>query len=137
MAVAPLPQVRNVLEYGLSEIPSEKIFMGVPNYGYDWKLPYKPKESRAKLIGNEEAVQIAASVGAEILYDTSAQSPHFNYTQNGDRHEIWFEDIRSIEAKYLLLDELQLFGSGYWNVMRPFAQNWAFLSTRYNIKKFV
>jgi len=137
MAVAPLPQVRSVLEYGVSEIPPEKIFMGVPNYGYDWKLPYVPKVSRATSIGNEEAVQLAARVGAEILYDASAQAPHFFYTQNGDRHEVWFEDVRSIEAKYGLLEELQLFGSGYWNVMRPFAQNWTFLSTRYDIKKFV
>ena len=137
MAVAPLPQVRQVLAYGVSEIPPEKIFMGVPNYGYDWKLPFEPKVSKATMIGNEEAIQIAASAGATILYDTSAQSPHFNYTQNGEAHEVWFEDVRSIEAKFNLLDELTLYGAGYWNVMRPFAQNWAFLATRYKIKKFV
>lgn len=136
MAVAPLPQVRQVLEYGVSEIPPEKIFMGVPNYGYDWPLPYEPKVTRADNIGNQEAIQIAARVGATIQYSETAQSPFFTYTQNGVGHEVWFEDVRSIQAKFNLLDELNLFGAGYWNVMRPFAQNWIFLATRYHIKKF-
>ena len=137
MAVAPLPQVRQVLEYGVSVIPPEKIFMGIPNYGYDWRLPYDPqKRTRAANIGNQEAIQIAAKFGANIQYDETAQSPFFTYTQNGVSHEVWFEDVRSIEAKYQLLDELSLLGSGYWNVMRPFAQNWTFLATRYHIKKF-
>lgn len=136
MAVAPLPQVRKVLEYGVSQIPPEKIFMGIPNYGYDWPLPYVAKQTRATNIGNQEALQIAAQVGASIQYDETAQAPFFTYTQNGVSHEVWFEDVRSIQAKYNLLDELSLLGAGYWNVMRPFAQNWAFLSTRYHIKKF-
>lgn len=137
MAVAPIDQVRNVIEYGVSEIPRENIFMGFPNYGYDWTLPFIRGTTMAKNIGNQEAVQIAAATGSTIQYDETAQSPFFTYSVNGVDHEVWFEDIRSIEAKYNLLDEFNLLGSGYWNVMRPFAQNWAFLSTRYNIKKFV
>lgn len=39
MAVAPINKVREVLDYAVTEIPREKILMGVPNYGYDWKLP--------------------------------------------------------------------------------------------------
>ena len=137
MAVAPINQVKKVVEYGVSEIPPEKIFMGIPNYGYDWRLPYVPKVSKATGIGNQLAVKIAASNGSEIQYSESAQSPFFNYVKDGVEHEVWFEDVRSIQAKYKLLDEFNLLGAGYWNVMRPFAQNWAFLSTQYNIKKYV
>ena len=39
LPVAPLPNVRQVLEYALTEIPKEKIVLGVPNYGYSWPLP--------------------------------------------------------------------------------------------------
>lgn len=137
MAVAPLPQVTRVLKYGVSEIPPGKIFMGIPNYGYDWTLPYEPQVSRARSIGNPEAVELAAANGAEIFYDKTAQSPYFHYTQDGRIHEVWFEDIRSIQAKFTLLDSLSLLGAGYWNVMRPFPQNWCFLAWRYHIKKFV
>ena len=41
LPVAPLPNVRQVLEYALTEIPKEKIVLGVPNYGYSWPLPYE------------------------------------------------------------------------------------------------
>ena len=41
MAVSPLNQVRRVLNYAVTAIPPEKILMGMPNYGYDWMLPYR------------------------------------------------------------------------------------------------
>ncbi|MDF2838614.1 MAG: yaaH [Evtepia sp.] len=137
MAVAPIEQVRKVLTYAITEIPPEKILMGIPNYGYDWRLPFVPKVSKAMSIGNQDAVQIAASHGSEIQYSESSQAPFFHYFENGSEHVVWFEDVRSIQAKYKLLDEVNLLGPGYWHVMRPFAQNWAFLSTQYNIKKYV
>ncbi len=74
MAVAPLNKVREVVEYAVTEIPREKIMMGIPNYGYDWELPYKRGETRAELIGNVEAVRIASENGAEIQYDEKVQS---------------------------------------------------------------
>lgn len=40
MAVAPLPNVRAVLDYAVTELPAEKLLLGVPNYGYDWPLPF-------------------------------------------------------------------------------------------------
>ena len=41
MAVAPLPEVRRVVEYALTEFTPSQLFLGVPNYGYDWPLPYR------------------------------------------------------------------------------------------------
>lgn len=135
MAVAPLNQVRRVAEYGVTEIPPEKIFLGVPNYGYDWILPFQRGITRATAIGNEYAVEIARRQGATILYDETAQSPWFEYTRDGLRHVVWFEDVRSIEKKFDLMDELDLRGAGYWNLMKPFRQNWSFIAARYFIEK--
>ena len=96
MAVAPLNKVREVVEYAVTEIPREKIMMGIPNYGYDWLLPFRRGETRADLLGNVEAVRIASERGAEIEYDETAQSPHYNYWAEKKQHEVWFEDVRSI-----------------------------------------
>ena len=74
MAVAPLPQVEEVLQYGVTEIAPGKIQLGIPNYGYDWTLPYEPSR-RAATIGNQEAVRLAGQVGAEIQFDTVSQAP--------------------------------------------------------------
>ena len=136
MAVAPVDKVRQVVEYAVTEIPRDKIMMGIPNYGYDWPLPYYRGETRATSIGNEYAVWLAAHKNAEIQFDPVAQSPYYNYWDGTDsKHVVWFEDIRSIRAKYALIDEFGLRGAGYWNVMRPFQQNWAYLAARFNIRK--
>lgn len=136
MAVAPINKVREVLNYAVTEIPPQKILMGIPNYGYDWPLPFEKGVTRAETIGNQQAIDIARRFGAAIQYDTLAAAPHFEYYQpNGVKHVVWFEDVRSIQAKLELLDELQLLGAGYWNVMRPFSQNWALLNALHAIRK--
>lgn len=134
MAVAPLDKVRQVLEYALTEIPAEKINLGIPNYGYDWTLPFRRGESRAITIGNVQAVQIAIQYGAEIQFDEISQSPYFQYQTNGNQHEVWFEDVRSLQAKYGLLEEYGLKGIGVWQIMRLFRAGWLVLANMYYIE---
>lgn len=127
MAVAPLDKVRSVVEYALTKIPAEKLILGIPNYGYDWMLPYERGVTRARTIGNEEAVAIAVQNGASIEYAQIAQSPWFVYRAGGMEHVVWFEDVRSIQAKWELVREYGLSGAWYWNLMRPFRANWLML----------
>lgn len=136
MAVAPLPNVRRVVEFALGEIPAQKLWLGIPNYGYNWTLPYVQGESRARSISNQYAVQLAVRYNAAIQYDTTAQTPWFNYwDEEGKEHEVWFEDARSIQAKLALIPEYGLYGAGYWNLMRPFPQNWLILDSEYTIRE--
>lgn len=135
MAVAPLSNVRAVVEYALTEISPQKIWLGVPNYGYDWPLPFIQGQTKATSISNRYAVQLALRYNAEIQYDEQAQTPWFQYQdEQGAMHEVWFEDARSIRAKLALISEYGLRGAGYWNLMRPFPQNWVVLSSLYNIR---
>lgn len=134
MAVAPIRNVRQVVEYALTEMPGEQIYLGIPNYGYDWTLPYR-QGSRARSISNQEAVELAAKYNVAIRYDEQAQSPTFRYVdETGQEHEVWFEDARSIRAKLALTQEYGLRGVGYWNLMRPFPQNWVLLNALYAIQ---
>ena len=135
MAVAPLNMVRGVIEYAVTEIDNAKIDMGIPNYGYDWTLPYIRGETEAVTIGNIEAIQIAINNNATIMFDETAQSPYFRYIKDGLEHEVWFEDVRSLNAKFSLLEEFNLRGAGYWTVMQWFRPNWELLSYRFNIQK--
>lgn len=135
MAVAPIDKVEQVVQYAVSAIPPEKIFMGIPNYGYDWTLPYVEGESVAQSIGNVAAVEQAINVGSFIEYDQQAQTPHYNYWRENTEHEVWFEDARSIEAKLALAQRYGLRGVSVWNIMRWFPQLWAVLSANYIIEK--
>lgn len=135
MAVAPINKVREVVEYAITRIPEYKIDMGIPNYGYDWTLPFVKGESKARTIGNIEAIQIAVENNAEIQFDPVAMSPFFRYTRDGLEHEVWFEDVRSMEAKFNLVKEFDLRGMGYWQVMKLFRANWLLLADTFWIKK--
>jgi spore germination protein len=133
MAVAPIHMVRKVVDYALTEIPKEKISLGIPNYGYDWPLPYERGVTRAKTINNLEAIQIAIDRGAVIEIDETAMSPHFRYWQFGVQHDVWFEDVRSYQAKFDLIKEYGLTGAGYWQLMNFFRPNWLLMQQMFNV----
>lgn len=135
MAVAPINKVREVLDYAVTEIAPDMIFVGIPNYAYDWALPFVSGESRARSLSNVEAVEQAAQYGATIYFDEVAKVPYYNYIADGIEHVVWFEDARSINEKLLLVNEFDLNGASYWNIMKYFPQNWAVLNSLYNINK--
>lgn len=136
MAVAPINKVRMVLDYAVTEIPPEKIFMGVPNYGYDWTLPFVPMVSKARSLSNVQAIDLAFAQNAEIMYDQTAQSPYFNYyDEQGQEHVVWFEDARSIKAKAELIREYGFNGMSIWNIMRFFPQLFIVVNSMYNIRR--
>lgn len=135
MAVAPLNKVTEVVDYAISEIPGDRIFLGMPNYGYLWNLPYVKGESRAETISNVEAVDIADANGAEIEYDDVAAAPFFGYFSGGGEYEAWFEDARSVEAKLTLAGARGLRGISFWNLMNWFPQSWLVINALYNIVK--
>ena len=136
-AVAPLNQVRKVLDYAVTQIAPYKILMGIPNYGYDWTLPYV-RGTLAQTFSNVEAVARAWRNHAEIKYDPTAQSPYYNYYDEQKRqHIVWFEDARSIQQKLNLVKEYNLAGISYWTIERPFPQNLVVLNSTFAVKKVI
>jgi spore germination protein len=137
-AVAPIDLVEEVIQYAVSVIPSRKIMMGMPLYGYDWTLPYRPGNPFARRLSPQDALKLAAEKGATIQFNEQTQSPTFRYYDtNGAQHEVWFEDARSVRAKLMLVNKYDLRGVSYWLLGLSFPQNWALLSSMYNIVKVV
>lgn len=138
LPVAPINEVRKVLNYAVSVIPRKKILMGIPLYGYDWTLPYVPGGQYARAVSPQGAVELAVKYGAQIKYDNTAQAPYFNYIDEKRRqHVVWFDDARSIQAKFKMASELGLRGVSYWVLGLDFPQNWAILEDMFKIIKVV
>lgn len=136
MAVSPIGPVRKVLEYAKTEIPSRKIMMGQNLYGYDWTLPFVQGGPFAKAVSPQRAIELASKYNVPIQYDINAQAPHFNYTdENNKKHEVWFEDARSIQAKFDLVKELDLRGVSYWKLGLSFPQNWLLIIDNFKVEK--
>ncbi|WML58255.1 glycoside hydrolase family 18 protein [Neobacillus sp. PS2-9] len=135
MAVSPIDSVRKVLEYAITEMPSNKILMGQNLYGYDWTLPFV-QGSVAKAVSPQQAIQLAAKYNVPIQYDTKAEAPFFKYRDEaGKEHEVWFEDARSIQAKFDLIKELNIRGMSYWKLGLSFPQNWLLIVDNFNVTK--
>ncbi|SMB81098.1 spore germination protein [Desulfonispora thiosulfatigenes DSM 11270] len=138
MAVSPIDQVRKVVEYALTVIPSNKVMMGIPLYGYDWTLPYVKGGQWARTLSPRRALQLATQYNATIKYDTKSEAPYFNYVDgNKKEHVVWFEDARSIQAKFNLVKDLKLRGFFYWVLGRDFPQNWLLVEENFNVRKRV
>ncbi len=135
MPVSPIGPVEQVLRFALSQIPAQKIMIGQNLYGYDWRLPYQSGTS-ARALSPQTAIGLALEYNADIQYDYTAQAPYFYYTDNdGVRHIVWFEDARSIQAKFDLIKRLNLRGISYWRLGFAFPQNWLLLDANFNIAK--
>ena len=54
---------------------------------------------------------------------------------SGRRHEVWFEDARSIQAKMDLVREFELAGVSFWHIGTYFAQAWEVLTANFLVNK--
>jgi len=135
-SIFPVDFLRGLLDYAVSIIPSELIFLGITTLGYDWTLPYIPGATEATVITNENAVLIAAENNIPIQFSEAAQSPYFYYMDSsGSMHVIWFKDARSFDARAALAGEYNLQGLSLWTVMRFDAQMWLIINNQYYIER--
>ena len=139
-AIAPLDKVRQVVEYAVSVMPREKIFLGTPNYGYDWQLPFVEKQTTGEAISNWEAISRAWRKKAEIDFDENAKAPNYRYYDRimgrPTEHTVWFEDARSVQDTMNLIDEFSLRGFFAWNIMRFFPSLWLVSNSSFPIRRY-
>ncbi len=137
IAVAPANQVRRVLEYATTAIEPGKILMGMPNYGYDWTLPYVQGRA-ARAVSFAQAEELAQEHNAQIQFDPQAQAPYFFYEDDeGVRHVVWFDNRQSLRARYELVNEFDLGGVSFWTINRFSPVSYGVLSAMFQIQKVI
>ena len=136
-AISPINEMEKVIQYALTTMPPEKIYLGFQIYARDWLLPHVQGQE-AETFSPQEAIRRAVQYGATIQYNELAQSPFFRYVdEQGRTHEVWFEDARSAQAKFDLAKRYNLRGISYWALGYPYPQNWVLLNDNFNIKKLM
>jgi spore germination protein len=132
--VAPPWWIGQILDYSLSLVPKSKVMMALPLYAYDWVVPDLPTVDATALSVNA-AQNLALSHFSLIHYDVKNESPYFYYTQDSRQHIVWFEDPRSLLAKYRLLEAYELPGVAFWRLGFNFPQNWAYIKDNIQVLK--
>ncbi|MDQ0268455.1 glycosyl hydrolase family 18 protein [Cytobacillus purgationiresistens] len=129
--VSPIWWMEGVIRYAVSLINPKKLQMALPLYGYDWRV----SDQKTQAYSNLAAQNLAIVEGSTINYDFEAAAPWYPYWNGDEEHLVWFDDIRSFQRKYELLDAYQLLGTTFWHIRLPFPQNWQYMRDYFTIKK--
>lgn len=111
--VASLPWVDRVAAYAVTQIPPEKILLGIPAYGYDW---IHGTRQVVKGLSTGGAYTLAARHGAQVQWDDVAQVPYFTYSEGGRAHIVYFENSHSAAAKLQIVEKYGLGGIAIWRL---------------------
>ncbi len=128
-AVAPInsqPGDRNIMgvvEKVLSlNLNREKIIMAYPLYGYEWKTYTKDFESQIKRGWYQMAswtrvkdlIETADTNALEVKWDELSMTPWLVFEKEGEIHQIYFENEKSLGLKIDLVRQNQFGGVGFW-----------------------
>lgn len=124
--IASIGFVTNVLNYAVTVIPPEKIWLGMAVYGYDWTEGI----NYPRTLTYEQAVTLARNLGVTVIYDETTQESTYTYVLDGKTHTVWFEDSRSFSAKLALVDRYKLSGIAIWRLGQEDPAIWNILKER-------
>jgi spore germination protein len=137
---SPVSSIANLsafLDYVSTMVPVEKITAGIQMIAYDWEIPYVAGFSKANSLTVVGAVHLARDVSAVIKFDELSQTPYFEYTQENNRHIVWFVDARTVNSLLNLISEKGYKGPGVWNTMNYYPQLWLVINSQYDVEKLI
>ena len=129
--VAPLDgpggDVRLTLLRFIEGAGARKVILGVPYFGYDWPIAFKGPGAAVRLPASKNggtwSVDYAAVVdflkkhpSLKVQWDPTASSPYVTYHDSKHKtdRQAWYENARSIGAKYALAKSAGVAGVGIW-----------------------
>jgi spore germination protein YaaH len=105
--VAGLDWVEPCVQFAASVVPSSKISMGLPAYGYDWNL----SNGTGVQVDWKNIPALMAKFDASPQWDANSSSPYFTYTTpGGSNHVVWYENSQSVPLKTALVNTYNLAG---------------------------
>ncbi len=120
--IAPTWWVNEVIRFAITQVPSDKVMMGVHFYGYDWD---------ASGVGNPltwlDVQSLRASYGVAVHWwatDSEGRPVEEHWFSYGDGHGVVFADHDSVRARWRLARSLGIRGVAIWRLGSEDPQNW-------------
>ncbi|HYA21740.1 MAG TPA: glycosyl hydrolase family 18 protein, partial [Thermoproteota archaeon] len=118
-AVSPLDWFEDVLRYSTSVIPTNKLMIGIPFYGYDW-----PSGGTASGVSFQQALGIAAQAGKPVRFSNGSGEYTFSYSKDGVNHEVWFQGAKSTELRLQVMERYGLNQVAAWCIGQEDPRTW-------------
>jgi spore germination protein YaaH len=139
-SVSSLPWVERNLQKLLTEVPKEKLILGVPLYTRLWKEQLKEDgttEVSAKALSMNQVKNWLNEKGLVAVYDPESGQNYAEYYDTAEKatYKIWIEDEQSLNKRAELALSYQLAGIGTWS--RFFGDETAWAALDLNVDRAV
>lgn len=102
-----------VISYTITKVPASKVAAAISVFGFDFNLT----TGRNTYATYAAAADLARRYNKSIIFDQDTLTPMFDYTdEQGNKHEVWFENADSIIAKTRLAWQMGISGVALWRL---------------------
>lgn len=120
--VADQKWVEKVLDQSAIDIPSKKIVLCIPGYGYDW-----PDEGAASTVTYPEAMSTAKQFNAVVDFDNDSYNCTYQYTDYKNvHHTVYFMDAAGNFNSVRFADQYGTGGVALWRLGAEDERLWKF-----------
>jgi spore germination protein YaaH len=133
--VASYNFVENTIKKALTEVPKEKIVLGIPFYGRYWK---NGAAKGGNGLSNTTVEELIRNYNGKVTFDAVSKSPKavitigskdvkptiFSTKLTEGTYTIWYENEASIKYKLELVNKYDLKGTGSWSLGQETQNTW-------------
>ncbi len=114
--VAGMSWMEDLLEHALTQMPAEKLSLGIALYGRRWYAGMRDKDPEVLIatINTADAVDLAASMKVAPQWDEAERVPWFYFYRDGRREYVFYNDARSFRDRCDLARRKGLHGISAW-----------------------
>ncbi|TAK30017.1 MAG: peptidoglycan hydrolase [Chloroflexota bacterium] len=121
-STSPIEWVLQVADYAASQIPPNKLLLGLALWAYDWNA--MTTTDPAESMSYTDAAALLAQTGATGGYSDIDQSAWLQYTRDGAPRIVWYESRRSVESKMNAALRRGLAGVAIWRLGHEDPEIW-------------
>jgi len=126
--------MNKVIGYTITKMPAEKVVAAISVFGFDFNLT----TGRNTYVTYQAAADLAARYNQSITFDQDTLTPTFSYTdEQGNEHEVWFENAQSLIAKLNLAWQQGISGVAFWRLGMEDPAVWPQIASDIVIRKIV
>jgi spore germination protein YaaH len=123
-----------VLGYTLTKVPASKVVAAISVFGFDFNLT----TGRNTYVTYAMAADLARRYNKTVIFDQDTLTPMFAYEdEQGNKHEVWFENSDSIIAKMRLAWREGISGVALWRLGMEDPGVWRRISEEIVVKRII
>jgi len=118
--------IEEVLDYAITtqNVPEDKVFLGIPLYGYCWTENPMGEVTRSRGLEYDEIEIRQDRLELDSQFDPDHLAPVMMYTRHGRQHTVWYENAESVGLKLETAARYGLGGVGFWRIGREDKRLW-------------